>query len=68
MIIPCRQPESSHRPTFSQLVEMLSRAEFELFEWNEEDLRDSDPLVKVIGAPLEIAQNLYLEIQNTYKY
>ena len=47
---------------------MLSRAEFELFVWEEEDLMDSDPQMKVIGAPLEVAQNLYLDIQNTYKY
>ena len=62
-----RQPQSSQRPTFSQLVEMLSRAEFELFMWEEEDLRDCDPQVKVIGAPLEVAQNLYLDMQNMYK-
>ena len=62
-----RQPESSRRPTFSQLVEMLSRADFELFVWEEEDLRGCDQRVKVIGAPLELAQNLYSDLQNVYK-
>ena len=63
----CRQPESSHRPTFPQLVELLSRADFELFAWEEEDLRNSDPLqVKIIGAPLETAKNLYPDLQRSY--
>ena len=62
-----RQPESSRRPTFSQLVEMLSRADFELFAWEEADLKGCDQRVKVIGAPLELAQNLYTDLQNTYK-
>ena len=61
-----RQPESIRRPTFPQLVELLSRADFELFVWEEEDLRNSDPQVKVIGAPLETAKDLYLELQRTY--
>ena len=47
---------------------MLCRAEFELFVWEEDDLMDSDLQMKVIGAPLEVAQNLYLDIQNTYKH
>ena len=69
-IVTChayRQPESSRRPTFSQLVEMLSRADFELFAWEEEDLKGCDQRVKVIGAPLELAQNLYTDLQNMYK-
>ena len=61
-----RKPESSRRPTFPQLVEMLSRADFELFAWEEEDLMNIDPQVKVIGAPLEVAQNLFPELQSSY--
>ena len=61
-----RLAESSHRPTFPQLVELLSRTDFELFVWEEEDLRSSDPQVKVIGAPLETAKNLYPELQRSY--
>jgi hypothetical protein len=45
---------------------MLSRADFELFVWEEEDLRNSDPQVKLIGAPLELAMNLYHELQRSY--
>ena len=62
-----RQPEKKQRPTFLQLVELLSRANFELFVWEEEDLNDLDPQVKVIGAPLETARNLYLNLQRSYQ-
>ena len=66
-LIFLRQPESSDRPTFPQLVELLSRADFELFGWEEEDLRNSDPMqVKTIGAPLETAKNLYPDLQKSY--
>ena len=61
-----RHPKSSQRPSFSQLVEMLSQAEFELFVWEEADLKDFDPQVKVIGAPLEVSQKLYFDLQNMY--
>ena len=45
---------------------MLSRADFELFAWEKEDLKGYDQRVKVIGAPLELAQNLYTGLQNMY--
>ena len=47
---------------------MLSRADFELFVWKEEDLKDTHPQVKDIGAPLEVAENIYLDLQNMYMY
>ena len=34
--------------------------------WEEEDLRNSDPRVREIGAPLEITTGLYTELQETY--
>ena len=61
-----RQPERSRRPTFPQLVELLSRADFELFLWEEEDLKNSDSRVREIGAPLEMATGLYPELQKIY--
>ena len=45
---------------------MLSRADFELFAWEEEEVKDSDPQVKLIGAPMELAQDLYPELQRSY--
>ena len=45
---------------------MLSRANFELFAWEEEDLKGCDQRVKVVGAPLKLAQNLYTDLQNMY--
>ena len=47
---------------------MLSRADFELFAWEEEDLKGCDQRVKVVGAPLELAQNLYTDLQSVYKW
>ena len=61
-----RHYERCSRPIFPQLVELLSRADFELFLWEEEDLRNSDPRVREIGAPLEIATGLYTELQEAY--
>ena len=63
MLFLNRNRECSLRPTFPQLVEMLSRTDF---VWEEEDLIGSDPQVKVIGAPLEVAKNLYPELQRSY--
>ena len=45
---------------------MLSRADFELFAWEEEDMKNSNSHVKLIGAPLETAKNLYAELQQLY--
>ena len=62
-----RKPESNSCPTFPQLMELLSQADFELFGWEEEDLRNNDPVqVKTIGAPLETAKNLYPDLQTLY--
>ena len=47
-------------------MELLSRADFELFAWEEDDLKNIDPLAKVIGAPLETSKNLYRELQSSY--
>ena len=67
MHTPCRQPESSDRPNFRQILELLCRADFELFSWEEEDTKDCNPQVKKIGAPLEVAKNLYVDLQTIYQ-
>ena len=48
------------------MVELLSRTDVELFAWDDEDLIDCDPQVKVIRAPLDVAKNLYPELQGSY--
>ena len=60
-----RCPESSKRPTFAQLVEMLSQADFELLLWREEDTQIG-PQVSVVGAPLEASKDLYSDLQKLY--
>ena len=64
--ILCRHGHPSHRPTFTHLLELLSQTEFEIFIWDNKDLIDCDPQVKVIGAPLDVANNLYPELQRSY--
>ena len=60
-----RHPETGHRPSFAQLVEMHSRANFELLLWKESDIQ-TGPQVKVVGASLEASKNLYIDLQNVY--
>ena len=60
-----RCPESSRRPTFAQLVEMLSQADFELLAWREEDTQIG-PQVSMVGAPLEASKDLYSDLQTLY--
>ena len=59
-----RRPESSRRPKFSELVEMLSRADFELhvFAWKEDDTKTSNPQVKAIEVSLDVVRNFYQEL------
>ena len=60
-----RHSETSRRPSFAQLVEMLSQADFELLLWREEDTQIG-PQVSVVGAPLEASKNLYSDLQRVY--
>ena len=63
----CRHPESSSRPTFSELLQVLSQgSETDLLRWSEEDMR-VHPQAAVLGAPLEAGKDLYIELQNAYQ-
>ncbi len=46
-------------------MEMHSQANFELLLWRDSDI-ETGPQVKVVGAPLEAAKNLYSDLQNVY--
>ncbi|XP_064395470.1 uncharacterized protein LOC135342615 isoform X2 [Halichondria panicea] len=65
LMIECWHSETSRRPSFHQLVEMLSQADFELLLWNKTD-SGVGPQVTVVGASLEAAKNLYTDLQNAY--
>ncbi|XP_064396494.1 RAF proto-oncogene serine/threonine-protein kinase-like isoform X2 [Halichondria panicea] len=65
LMIECWHSETSRRPSFHQLVEMLSQADFELLLWNKTD-SGVGPQVTVVGTSLEAAKNLYTDLQNAY--
>ena len=62
-----RHPETSSRPTFTQLLQALSSTITKLLSWSEEDMR-VHPQAAVLGAPLEAGKDLYPELQGTYLY
>ena len=61
-----RHPDKLHRPSFTQLLQELSQSESDLLAWSEEDLSVHSQAA-VLGAPLEVAKDLYTELQNTYR-
>ena len=58
----CRNPKTDCRPSFGSLLETLCKPEYELFMWKENDDFES----RVVGAPLELGQNLYPTLQTVY--
>ena len=58
---PCRHPEASSRPTFSDLVTSFDQPDSKLLTCPS----DVDPVV--LGAPLEKGENLYRDLQNKYQ-
>ena len=60
-----RNPDKNSRPTFSAIVEVLNKPEEVLLHWSEED-RMVHPQASVLGAPLDAASKLYLQLQRQY--
>lgn len=60
-----RHPRTDCRPTFGSILEALCRPEFELMMWKDDDV-GSDPMSKVIGAPLESGKDLFTKLQTSY--
>ena len=62
---PCRHPEASSRPTFSDLVTSFDQPDSKLLTCPS----DVDPPEAVVlGAPLEMGENLYRDLQKSYNY
>ncbi len=60
-----RQLEAADRPTACDVNVSLQKPEFKLLLWKSEELsKESTKL----GAPLSAGKELYLDLQNTYKY
>ncbi len=60
-----RHPETRSRPSFSDLLQSLSRPETELLSWTEEDTK-THPQATVLGGPLDAGTGLYTDLQIVY--
>ncbi len=60
-----RHPDTSSRPSFTEVLEALSEPETDLLRWSAEDTA-VHPQAAVLGAPLEAGVDLYPELQETY--
>ncbi len=61
-----RHPKKEVRPTFKTLSYKLSRPDFLLLLWSEED-RLVNSEVDKLGAHLEVAEDLYSDLQKIYQ-
>ena len=62
-----RNPDHHNRCSMQELFNALSSSHQEtLLSWNEED-RSVSPQADVLGAPLEEGENLYRDLQMSYK-
>ena len=60
-----RHSEAIRRPLFSAIVKMLSHSDSQLLSWNTRD-RSVHPQVTCLGAPGEVSEELYQELQDYY--
>lgn len=61
-----RNPDHAQRPTFESIYDYLDSPEESLLQWHDRDIVQ-DKLAHLLGAPLEEANNLYLDLQRTYQ-
>ena len=60
-----RHPDSSSRPDFVSVVQQLSLPDTKLLKWSEED-KATDPEAATLGAGLDKAVDLYMDLQKQY--
>ena len=61
-----RHPLTFMRPSFTDISTNLSLPDTELLKWSEED-KSTHPGADKLGADLLLAQDLYRDLQDTYK-
>ena len=54
------------RPGFEEVSALVHLPEFKVLKWSEEDLARYGEEARTIGAPLEAAEHLFAELQETY--
>jgi hypothetical protein len=60
-----RNPATSARPKFLELTTQLSSPDSELLKWSEED-ESVNPEAAQLGADLQCAINLHMDLQHRY--
>ncbi|XP_065899449.1 ephrin type-A receptor 2-like isoform X2 [Dysidea avara] len=67
VMIQCWNPQHKLRPTFSNVLRVMSQPSYVLFHWFEEDKQAAGSKCDVIGAPIEAGHSLYPDLQNIYR-
>ena len=62
-----RNPDPRSRPQFGQTVNILAGNSEYLLGWSDEDKQTYGREAMTFGAPLEAANDLYYDLQLTYK-
>ena len=64
----CRHPVAKDRPTSGSILEVLQRSDRDLLTTSVQVTNDlvKDNQSMVLGAPLSIGSQLYLDLQQTY--
>jgi serine/threonine protein kinase len=66
LMIECWNPEYTLRPSFERIIDYLSQSHEVLFNWNRGDFLHGKK-AHLLGAPLDEAGDLYVELQRTYQ-
>jgi len=65
---PHRDPEPKSRPQFQKIIQLLAGNRSYLLGWSDEDREVAGEDGIKLGAPLETANNLYYDLQITYRH
>lgn len=66
LLLIFRHKDAIRRPVFSAIVKMLSHSDSQLLSWNAKDM-SIHTQVTCLGAPKEVASELYPELQDYYR-
>ena len=61
-----RNTDTDSRPGFYDICLLLNLPDIRILQWSEEDLARYGEEARTIGAPLEAAEHLFAELQETY--
>lgn len=63
----CRHPESSNRPSFSELHTSLHKSDALLLEWSDQDKATYSEKARTIGAAYQEGQMLHKDLHKRYE-